>query len=433
MKKSRVLALFLILCVIFSACSTNSNNSSIVANSEEPSILEGSFEIIDKTQKIKLQGREIEDYKIVNPSYSTLLTDVLNEAIYNLCGFELEIVDPYDFEGGPAIYLGCVDSDENHSEHLAEDDYKYSIYSRGEDIIDYYDIYAGEYAAKQFVKEFFDGREDIRVGDKKECRVIEITGSNSLQLKTEKKETVCDGITFFDRLYEDREKKPVKVYFFEIKKGSGSFYMGLPDDSDILPQKGESLTNVLKAVSRNNKNVVCGVNGDYRHNIGFAPRGLCIKEGKVLMEANGQDFFAELFDGSLVMAEDSEYQNYEGKIKTAVSGSGILIRDGIIATTDYSSEFSITRHPRTAVGIRADGSVILMVVDGRQEKFSNGASFADLIELFVSLNCENAMNLDGGGSSTIAFGDATKGFEVKNKPCYVSQRKNPNHLLVIKK
>jgi hypothetical protein len=65
--------------------------------------------------------------------------------------------------------------------------------------------------------------------------------------------------------------------------------------------------------------------------------------------------------------------------------------------------FDTERHPRTAVGLRADGTWVFVVIDGRQPDLSIGMNLKDLSELLLSLGCMDALNLDGGGSSTLYY------------------------------
>lgn len=74
--------------------------------------------------------------------------------------------------------------------------------------------------------------------------------------------------------------------------------------------------------------------------------------------------------------------------------------------------FAASRHPRTAVGWDADaGRLWLVVVDGRQAPRSAGMALPELAELMKSLGAEEAVNLDGGGSSTLVVGG-----RVRNHP-----------------
>jgi exopolysaccharide biosynthesis protein len=83
----------------------------------------------------------------------------------------------------------------------------------------------------------------------------------------------------------------------------------------------------------------------------------------------------------------------------------MLLRRGEIVQ-DFGPEkvpetFVMQRHPRTAMGVRADGTWVLVVVDGRRPTVSIGMTLAELAELMKSLGCKDALNLDGGGSSTL--------------------------------
>ena len=62
--------------------------------------------------------------------------------------------------------------------------------------------------------------------------------------------------------------------------------------------------------------------------------------------------------------------------------------------------FVTNRHNRTAVGIRDDGTVLLLVADGRHKQ-AEGLSLTELQQIFRWLGCRDALNLDGGGSTTL--------------------------------
>lgn len=90
----------------------------------------------------------------------------------------------------------------------------------------------------------------------------------------------------------------------------------------------------------------------------------------------------------------------------------VLIKDGEITATvlQGTSSFYTKRHPRTAVGITSKGAWVLLVVDGRQSH-SVGMTLLELATYMKSLGCVNALNLDGGGSSTLVIHNT-----VMNKP-----------------
>ncbi len=65
--------------------------------------------------------------------------------------------------------------------------------------------------------------------------------------------------------------------------------------------------------------------------------------------------------------------------------------------------FAEERHPRTAVGLRTDGTWVFVVVDGRKPQLSVGMNLEELAEFLLSLDCVDALNLDGGGSTTLFY------------------------------
>lgn len=74
-----------------------------------------------------------------------------------------------------------------------------------------------------------------------------------------------------------------------------------------------------------------------------------------------------------------------------------------------TSAFSKLRHPRTAIGIKANGRIILLTADGRQENAA-GLSLPELAQVMRWLGCTTAINLDGGGSTTLwVSSDSVKG------------------------
>jgi hypothetical protein len=66
-----------------------------------------------------------------------------------------------------------------------------------------------------------------------------------------------------------------------------------------------------------------------------------------------------------------------------------------------SRVFFRARHPRTAVGVREDGTLLVVTVDGRQPGVSVGMSIPELTDLMLELGSTSAVNLDGGGSTTM--------------------------------
>jgi flagellar hook assembly protein FlgD len=94
-------------------------------------------------------------------------------------------------------------------------------------------------------------------------------------------------------------------------------------------------------------------------------------------------------------------------VPEALGGGPIIVRAGkpiFNAMEDFGSYHMNRRHPRTAVGQRADGRIIMLVVDGRRPGYSAGMTNFELAQAMIRLGAVTASALDAGGSSTMAFG-----------------------------
>jgi hypothetical protein len=101
----------------------------------------------------------------------------------------------------------------------------------------------------------------------------------------------------------------------------------------------------------------------------------------------------------------------DGNVVQSVGGTPVLVRDGHRFVGDQGPAFVSKRHPRTMAGWTAAGEMLLVTVDGRQLGRAAGMSLAEAADLMISLGAVEAINLDGGGSSTfVAAG------QVANRP-----------------
>lgn len=110
-------------------------------------------------------------------------------------------------------------------------------------------------------------------------------------------------------------------------------------------------------------------------------------------------------------------------VTTAIGGGPTLVAEGKPKTWTGSQP----RHPRTALGWNKD-FIFLVVVDGRQRDISVGMTFKELADYMVKLGCEEAMNLDGGGSTTFwIYGN------VVNSPSEGKERPAANALVLMQR
>lgn len=128
--------------------------------------------------------------------------------------------------------------------------------------------------------------------------------------------------------------------------------------------------------------------------------GLTIREGEMIAPPHHK------LDDTLVLTDQGAFAVLETTLAPqgaalAISGNQRLLRDGEVATPDNA--FSNTPNPRTAIGVDADGMLWIAVVDGRQPGYAEGMTTPELAELMQGYGVTDAINLDGGGSSTLVI------------------------------
>ena len=110
------------------------------------------------------------------------------------------------------------------------------------------------------------------------------------------------------------------------------------------------------------------------------------------------------FNWKIISVESNETDQWRRTYSVLGAGPR-LIKSGRISVThlqeQMSENFATDRHPRTAIGKTADGKLLMVTVDGRQPKISVGMSLYSVAELLLELNAIDAINLDGGGSTTM--------------------------------
>lgn len=172
-------------------------------------------------------------------------------------------------------------------------------------------------------------------------------------------------------------------------------------------------------------NVVAGVNASFYNMTTGQPMGITYIDGVSFGTSSYDNFFAVLKDGSVVIDYAKNLGNYTGDkaIMQAAGGSQWIVRDGKDVTAAASGSYNTDRHCRTSVGITADGKVVFMALDGRQEPFSCGGSMHEIAQIMLEAGCIAAINLDGGGSTTyVAKQEGEDSVSIVNRPSDGSER-----------
>ncbi|ADU26129.1 phosphodiester glycosidase family protein [Ethanoligenens harbinense] len=165
----------------------------------------------------------------------------------------------------------------------------------------------------------------------------------------------------------------------------------------------------------------------------------------VLYAANQSNKFSDLSDSHINVGDTvtisvsdlnestNHFADSNNPVVNAVTGLAVPIVENGQVTQDasqYADEQTL--NPRTAIGVKADGSVVLFQVDGRQDGWSEGMNGVGIGEYMVQQGCERACFLDGGGSSTTLVrqpGDDS--LSLANRPSDGSERADSDCILLV--
>lgn len=159
---------------------------------------------------------------------------------------------------------------------------------------------------------------------------------------------------------------------------------------------------------------------------GGVPVGMTIVDGEILFADEGAAYPFVGFDGDHILHTGwmTPAQARERDIRFGCCFGPVLVSNG----EPVSSSILLSGvNPRTAIGQRADGAVLLLVIEGRQAR-SLGATFEDLSDIMLRYGAVNACNLDGGSSSNMWF----DGEYVNASASIIGDRRIPTAFLVKK-
>ena len=174
-----------------------------------------------------------------------------------------------------------------------------------------------------------------------------------------------------------------------------------------------------KAEEKTGKNIVVAINADYYNMATGEPTNHLVMGGKIVHRSTDPNsyYFAVLKDGTPVIRNSTEPLD---DVWEAVGSPFPLVIDGQV---QESLAYDTYAMPRNAVGVTADGKVIVMVNDGRQAPKSVGYTSYEIAKMMKAYGCVDAVYLDGGGSATYASkSEGTNTLTVKNSPSDGNER-----------
>ncbi len=223
------------------------------------------------------------------------------------------------------------------------------------------------------------------------------------------------------------QNKVVNTNGIQIIDISGHNYMGtfkgkvmlIKDPSRVGVAATSAIGNVGERVSEMAKrvNAIAAINAggfddpNGKGNGGF-PQGLTIINNKVVFNDSGnskQEIVGLDQQNKLIVGNYTLAQVQAMGMRDCISFYPALVQNGKGMITQGDGGWGIG--PRTGIGQLSDGTIIFVVIDGRQPWYSVGASLVDLQQVFLKYGAVTAVNLDGGSSSTLYYNGA-----VINKP-----------------
>lgn len=342
-----------------------------------------------KNKNIKSKSRsklKKERKKVKKISFVTLLSFLAFELLFTACTFPfLLLYGP--FNNAKSTYVGAAMTSMNH-----------------------------QYLAKWFLsdKKIAEilGQNSSDVGD-------ETTNKSEIQIPKVKDDTI--------ERYDIVDNSKYTGYYLVVKDPT-RVKIGY---TSKLKVEGETTSQIAE-----NNNAVAAINGGaftdqssnslWTGNGGF-PSGLIMSGGKVVYNDLGENGTTDLIgitkEGVMIVGKYSVSELEEQGIQEALSFGPSLVINGKMTPMSGDGGWGIA--PRTVIGQRKDGAIILLVIDGRGVT-SLGATLKEAQEVIYKLGAVNAMNLDGGKSTTMYYDG-----EVINTPSYsMGERTIPTAIIV---
>lgn len=246
---------------------------------------------------------------------------------------------------------------------------------------------------------------------------------------------IAEGLHRTSIVFNRADKLPVAVYILEADLKNAKLEMQTISPYNDLLYGIQPLSEMAKDNEIAGTKLMAAINGSGYNVSTGDPTGIYYVNGvgiKTTVPTTGT-FFAYYADKSTkIGGKDTKgiYRTIDyTKIKQAVSGTNWLVDNGVKAAT---TDVSITA--RTAIGYTANGIVYAIIVDQELSTYSNGLSIADLRDMIASLGVVDAINMDGGTSSSLTIRDVSQAkWNSLSKPSLGSERRIGNGLAFVVK
>lgn len=159
---------------------------------------------------------------------------------------------------------------------------------------------------------------------------------------------------------------------------------------------------------------------------------MSVPTGKFVVVSNDPYIKDLLVPDDIVLVQEKVGCGFEDA-RFAVGAWEHLVENGVATSYLETGTYIDYASPRTAIGIKANGTVFFVTVDGRQSASGmDGLNLYEMADLMVAFGAKTAFAFDGGGSTTMAVTDGEGGYDITNSPSDGGLRRLSNAVLFVK-
>lgn len=252
-------------------------------------------------------------------------------------------------------------------------------------------------------------------------------------LPIEQRRELYPGVVYYRKVHFSPYLMIAHIVTVDLKRENISFLVTPGERGAPLPLTARTTSQFL-----NEFDLQIAVNGDgfspwyANHVFDYYPHAGERVAPNGFAASQGVSYSASRASGPTLYISENNHADFRGDANeayNAISGDRFIVSRG----EPVEGLDDTYPAPRTAIGLDSSGEkMIIIVVDGRQPLYSSGATMAELARLLVTYGAEQAVNFDGGGSSTLVFENSLGWGTVVNSPIHASipglQRPVGNHL-----
>lgn len=256
---------------------------------------------------------------------------------------------------------------------------------------------------------------------------------DAIDVKLTKKTTLIKRVVFFSETqlgegvkesrleYINQDLQLMVLFFFKVDLSNKNVMLRPLTPNGDTKWAMQTIPDMMKFNIFPKYKIVGAVNSDFFNTSTGEPRSILFLNKAAISTTlpTIRSYFGINDTGVPIIGDYSVFSTQRSTIVDAVGGYHRLIKQSLPVT-----QTDISVHPRTAVGFTANKTVYFVIADGRNATYSNGLKLAEVAEIMSALEVKEAINLDGGGSSTFVINNGQT--IVRNRPSDGTPRKVAN-------